>query len=1126
LAQGDIPSNLMDYNGGQEIAKLQWDIMHDPGIVLGVFEKDEDQKYAILSINEIKEFANPDGTYTFIAPSGKLITIPSNTTSVKFSTGDNWNKSLYIMPLGTLMLFKTADDEYSANGDATNLSFSGYELKKTNIPYKDELSKIQDLSVAKPIVGVPCFDNGVHQYRTFKVDYSNFNFDTERKQVPYNALGKYEVFDFLIDKINIEQNNYIKFSNEIGTSKYILANLGKLSDEAEQFIYVHGDEANCSSGAAAFYVYTHAQQINKFPNLYKYCATEFNLNNPNFLIAPDVKSYDPEKFQTIVAVSSTTSVATNINSTEPYFYRTDINPPAYKKHHEEIDKLLSIKVNSEAEIITYLDQFTVYECVLKSLTITQRTDMITYLANNNGVFDGTDKYIVKVLRNTPKEQHKGIVDYFKDTPSNLKIVLGTKLGGITSSEFDEFISIITTWYYEEYNVDKNQYKDFAPPPVISATNSTNYFVINNYGIDNMYSDGYTLIKDAAMTSTYSTDQVKITNRFNTLVGQDEKSYTYTYTCKPFDLIVLEAGIGFENYSDDFKKGDRVLVPAIYAYWLIQRYNQDKSMKQITVAIEAVSLIATLGESSVAIAVLEATISTTNIIITLNENQWKDTEFYNVWSAFDQLYGLGSIAKTGFNISYPKIKEAYQNSGSNSKTFIKSLMNIADKWKSVSGKNILNASKAILEQASMLKLSDYIYSPISIAKYVGSEIKAVIISGSIYYQVATTTLTKDGDILLTIPTSSWMKPNTTFTKLDEYTDIKYINKSGVETTGTLAILKSSDNSIVLREIPPVDLSWLNGWDNSIKNDLSNQLLGDDEFKILFADKTNSASYADAWKTLYNSGSKYVIGSGTYFSKFSKLSPDVQKLLAKFTDDKSGATLSKFLDDCDNDFITYLNLPVNSDYVKSLVSYKSGVDVTPEIADEIEDGIDEITDIIVRDKMKSWYNRSVRIETNISKFKLADDFEIQNSSKIASNTDPPCNSWGGNNNKIHHKQLYVKASGSVNNVVLDDALVDPTPVDYFGPASNRQPIYKLIYHDSKLTAASPWTDNQYNDIIKQFETQPSPEFLEFEIRNNNDYFKLILNSPIKNGSKVRIYKSDIYKSISSGDGKSILQTIKVF
>ncbi len=45
LAQGNIPSNLMDYNGGQEIAKLQWDIMHDPGIVLGVFEKDEDAEY-------------------------------------------------------------------------------------------------------------------------------------------------------------------------------------------------------------------------------------------------------------------------------------------------------------------------------------------------------------------------------------------------------------------------------------------------------------------------------------------------------------------------------------------------------------------------------------------------------------------------------------------------------------------------------------------------------------------------------------------------------------------------------------------------------------------------------------------------------------------------------------------------------------------------------------------------------------------------------------------------------------------------------------------------------------------------------------------------------------------------
>ncbi|GHV66052.1 hypothetical protein FACS1894199_08580 [Bacteroidia bacterium] len=39
-------TNLMDYNNGTHLAKWQWDLMHDPGLVVRVFEKDEDLKRA------------------------------------------------------------------------------------------------------------------------------------------------------------------------------------------------------------------------------------------------------------------------------------------------------------------------------------------------------------------------------------------------------------------------------------------------------------------------------------------------------------------------------------------------------------------------------------------------------------------------------------------------------------------------------------------------------------------------------------------------------------------------------------------------------------------------------------------------------------------------------------------------------------------------------------------------------------------------------------------------------------------------------------------------------------------------------------------------------------------------
>ena len=42
LPEGSVADNLMDYRHGRELAKWQWDVIHDPGIVLRVFERDED----------------------------------------------------------------------------------------------------------------------------------------------------------------------------------------------------------------------------------------------------------------------------------------------------------------------------------------------------------------------------------------------------------------------------------------------------------------------------------------------------------------------------------------------------------------------------------------------------------------------------------------------------------------------------------------------------------------------------------------------------------------------------------------------------------------------------------------------------------------------------------------------------------------------------------------------------------------------------------------------------------------------------------------------------------------------------------------------------------------------------
>jgi hypothetical protein len=51
--RGDLVDNLMEYGNGTNLVKLQWDAIHAPGIVIGMFERDE---YAIaINLQWIKE---------------------------------------------------------------------------------------------------------------------------------------------------------------------------------------------------------------------------------------------------------------------------------------------------------------------------------------------------------------------------------------------------------------------------------------------------------------------------------------------------------------------------------------------------------------------------------------------------------------------------------------------------------------------------------------------------------------------------------------------------------------------------------------------------------------------------------------------------------------------------------------------------------------------------------------------------------------------------------------------------------------------------------------------------------------------------------------------------------------
>lgn len=67
----------------------------------------------------------------------------------------------------------------------------------------------------------------------------------------------------------------------------------------------------------------------------------------------------------------------------------------------------------------------------------------------------------------------------------------------------------------------------------------------------------------------------------------------------------------------------------------------------------------------------------------------------------------------------------------------------------------------------------------------------------------------------------------------------------------------------------------------------------------------------------------------------------------------------------------------------------------------------------------------------------------------------------------------------------------------------------------------TPNQRSEIIDIYKNDASKPYLEFEVRNGVKYFDP--KSKFNNGTIVRIYRGDIYKSFKEGTS---VKTVKVF
>ncbi len=646
--------NLMDYNGGIELVKYQWDVIHDPQNRLFNWAQDEEEgeKAIVINIESLDVFKNePDGTFTFISRAGLPITVPGDITEVVFSTGDastcdnDEANPFRVLPFGTLSSFKWDKKNFRAKWDCVQNQFVGYSTS-SNEKYFDTLTNI---SIDSAIVGFPAVSSGNIIYKVGKVSIT-----PQEGGETYRAAGQYEDFDFLASRISeITKTNevYARFKPDYDV-------------EVKQFIIDHIDQNNVSGfyGNNA-YVFIHATQLQKHEIL-KACFTNGIPGRMLQFITKYVSYYTP----------------------------AGINPGTYETHEvpafsdsyepETADDLLLVNhwkdfdVNYYPVISNALENFNIpsnatkedvynlvkpllgddiitdnWDCFFEKYSVDEKITIINKLIEGNTILDRSEESIVNLIAtiNNP-DSIQLFISKLKGNDNNYTLFTSI-WSALDKPERIQFSSLITEWINsnrtesneELTNGYVNDYYDYI---------NNNHFGDYDYAVTNvftLYNTNFIESFQNRIRADLDGNEIELEEEYSDLLNIYPR--LRKFNCSPFDDVVILIQDDFPEYG--LEAGQQVTVPAILLYNISENINNEHRADGIRLFFDAIAIATapiTAGGST-ALLYIEIGAAAIDIAITINRNEFENefgVEAAQLWDATYGLYNLYMLGR-GFGL---------------------------------------------------------------------------------------------------------------------------------------------------------------------------------------------------------------------------------------------------------------------------------------------------------------------------------------------------------------------------------------------------------------------------------------------------------------------------------------------
>lgn len=656
--------NLMDYAGGTDLWKYQWDLIHNPESILFAWAQDEEEGAAISMDLILRESSTQniefdiEGMITCLTPAGKPYTLPSNVQMLDFTSNSD------DQPDGALFAFATDDNRiFSAAFRRSTKEFLGYaEIKRQSnnildrIDYKDSEKKIPVLREdnltkslsddSRVLIGkvINCAIN-VYQIEYAQVInkegvqedeyYGSGSFDNP---ISYNLQGKTPIS--VSDPTACFNAHAKKFYNghmsASSSYKDVLLRIANLINSVEE----QGD--------------------NVFADYEMYCRAE---RSERYYGSPE--AWAPEYYELFA------------NALE-----------AYIESKDALEKIILAETNRDR--VTDL-AWTLVSKWSESISYDVRLHIIKKLSEGkmygNPLFGNGQEYLavrlISGIQNV-EEQAKFLTDITKDDLLEVLFSrMGDELGG---DNFSTFIMLLS-------QMAKNNIETFGVQGDPLFIWVGNLFRSDKVKIDfttgsQLKVQGFT--KEFTCYPTYYGGGTSCTSKWDTTTPE--------YTLSPFTFIPVKFPKGekfLESLSDD---GSNIaFVPVIYLKALNAKRNTDVTKTTVGIAVDVASLCIGIGELNAAIKAVkiskdaikilrltamatDVVITSSDIIITLVEDDIRELEGgpefldkYRTYSALSGLTAFGGDVLTkspetlaGLSDSWHKFKGTH---GSNPKKVI-------------------------------------------------------------------------------------------------------------------------------------------------------------------------------------------------------------------------------------------------------------------------------------------------------------------------------------------------------------------------------------------------------------------------------------------------------------------------